>query len=237
MNPNLRTKRFVCATLLVVFSPLLFPGCSLGYRQLRREGQEVMLGGDYGPARSYFLQARAKKPREVENLHDLGVCSVMLARDRFTRMNHAAAMRELDAAMAYYTEAIDAQPAHQPSLEGQRVALKLKGQFDEALARAEWAAEFIGPSAKQYMLLAAELEERGQLDKAMLRFRQAVALEPQNAEAHKRFAVFLLGHDNEDAGVYHLQQAYRADPTDAWVIDELAKRRALPTLTAQEEGS
>ena len=64
-----------------------------------------------------------------------------------------------------------------------------------------------------------------------------MALEPQNAEAQKTFAVFLLGHENEDAGVYHLQQAYRADPTDAWVIDELAKRRALPTLTAQEEGS
>ena len=237
MNPNLRTRRFVCATLLVVFSPLLFPGCGPGYRQLRREGQEVMLGGDYGPARSYFLQARAKKPREVENLHDLGVCSVMLAKDRFTRMNQAAAMRELDAAMAYYTEAIDIHPGHQASLEGQRVALKLQGQFDEALARAEWAAEFIGPSAKQYMLLAAELEERGELDKALLRYRQAVALEPQNAEAQKTFAVFLLGHENEDAGVYHLQQAYRADPTDAWVIDELAKRRALPTLTAQEEGS
>ena len=160
MNPNLKTRRFVCATLLVVFSPLLFPGCGPGYRQLRREGQEVMLGGDYGPARSYFLQARAKKPRQVENLHDLGVCSVMLARDRFTRMNHAAAMRELDAAMAYYTEAIDIHPGHQASLEGQRVALKLQGQFDEALARAEWAAEFVGPSAKQYMMLAAELEER-----------------------------------------------------------------------------
>ncbi len=237
MNPNLKTNRFVYATLLVVSSALLFPGCGPGYRQLRREGQEVMLGGDYGPARSYFLQARAKKPREVDNLYDLAVCSVMLAKDRFAQMNHAAAMRELDAAMAYYTEAIDIHPGHQASLEGQRIALKLKGQFDEALARAEWAAAFVGPSAKQHMMLAAELEERGQLDRALLRYRQAVAMEPKNAEAHKTFAVFLLSHDDEDAGVYHLQQAYRADPTDTWVIDELAKRRALPTLTAQKEGS
>lgn len=237
MNPNLRTKRFVYATLLVVFSALLFPGCGPGYRQLRQEGQQIMLAGNYGPARSFFLQARAKKPREVENLHDLGACSVMLARVKFAQKNQAAAMRETDAAMAYYTEAIDIHPGHQASLEGQRIALKLKGQFDEALARAEWAAEFVGPSAKQYLVLAAELEERGRLDAALLRYRQAVALEPRNAEAQKAFAVFLLSHENEEAAVYHLQQAYQADPADTWVVDELAKRRALPTLTAQQEGS
>jgi len=46
MNPNLRTKRFVYATLLVVFSALLFPGCGPGYRQLRQEGQQIMLAGN-----------------------------------------------------------------------------------------------------------------------------------------------------------------------------------------------
>lgn len=237
MNPNPKTTRFVHRIILVVLFALLIPGCAPGYHQLRREGQQLMVGESYGPARSYFLQARSKRPREADNLHDLGACSVMLAKDRFARMNHAAAMRELDAALAYYTEAIDTCPAHQASLEGQRVALKLRGQFDEALARAEWAAEFLGPSAKQYMLLAAELEERGQLDNALLRYRQAVAVEPRNAKAHRTFAVFLFSHENDEAGVYHLQQAYQVDPTDTWVIDELAKRRALPTLTAQEEGS
>jgi len=211
-------------------------GCGPSYLQLRREGQRAMLNKQYGAARVLLLQADEKKRRDLQNLHDLGTCSVMLAKERFDQMNHAAAMREVDAAIAYFSRAIDAHPGHQASLEGKRIALKLKGQFDEALQQAEWAAEFVGPSAKQYVLLAAELEERGEFDEALVRYRQAVAVEPRNAAAHKAFARFLLAHENEEAAVFHLRESYKADPGDPWVVQELAKRRAIPALTAKREG-
>ena len=88
----------------------------------------------------------------------------------------------------------------------------------------------IGPSAKQYIFLARELEERGDSDGAFLRLRQAVAVQPGSAEAHRAFARFLLKSANEDAAIFHLQQAYRLDPTDQWVMDELMQRHALPPL-------
>ena len=150
-------------------------------------------------------------------------------------MNHAAAMRELDAAIAYYTQAMDVHPGDQASIEGKNIALELKGQFDEALDHAEWAAEFVGPSAKQYIFLAKELEQRGDVDGALLRYRQAVAMELDNPEAHIAFAKFLLRQDNERMAVHHLQQAYRLNPLDEWVLDQLTARSALPPLAPQTE--
>lgn len=223
----------------LVFAVLTLPltGCGPNYRELRLEGQRAFLGGAYGAARVLYRQAEEKKPRAVENLHDLGACSVMLARERFEQKNHPAALREVDEAIAYYRQAIDAHPGHRASLRGLNIALELKGQFDEALKTAEWAATFIGPSAEQYLFLARELEERRDEDGAFLRYRQAVAVEPRNAEAHRALARFLLQHDNEEAGVRHLQVAYRLDPRDIWVMEELIARGALPPLASPNEGS
>lgn len=236
MNPRLCSRWLGLHLSLVTVLLLSQTGCGPTYLQLRREGQRAMLNEQYGAARILLQQAEEKKRRDVQNLHDLGTCSVMLAKDRFDQRNQPAAMREVDAAIAYFSCAIDAHPGHQASLEGKRIALKLKGQFDKALQHAEWAAEFVGPSAIQYMMLAAELEERGEFDKALVRYRQAVGIEPRNAAAHKAFARFLLTHEDEEAAVFHLQESYKADPGDPWVVEELAKRRAIPVLTARREG-
>jgi tetratricopeptide (TPR) repeat protein len=189
-----------------------------------------MARGAYGPARVFLRQADDMRPRNPDNLHDLAVCSVMLARDKFDQGNYAAAMRELDEAVAFYSTAIDVYPGHQASIEGKSVALKLKGQFEEAMKHAEWAAEFVGPSARQYILLARDLEATGDKEGALLRYRQAVAVEPRNPEAHTEIAKFLLENHNEPAAVQHLQMAYRLNPRAAWVVDELTSRGALPPL-------
>ena len=220
-------------TFTLVSMPLfhMLGGCGPHYREIRREGQKAMIAQAHGPARIFFQRAEEMRPRRVENLHDLGACSVMLARAKFEQGNRAAAMRELDAAVSYYSTAIEVQPAHQASIEGKNVALKLKGQFDEALEHVEWVAKFVGPSARQYIFLARELEQRGDHDGAFLRYRQAVAVEPKNADAHVVFAKFLIRNDNAQSAVPHLQVAYRLDPLNEWVEGELAKRGALPALT------
>lgn len=228
--PIRRVSTSSVLVMMTVGSLLLTTGCAATYSELRAQGQQSMLQGAYGPARSFFIQADQARPRRVQNLHDLGACSVMLARAKFEQMNQAAALRELDRALAYYDEAIDVYPGHQAALEGKSVALKLKGQLEEALTHAQWTAKFVGPSAKQYIFLARELEERGDSDGAFLRLRQAIAVQPGSPEAHRAFAKFLLKSGNEDAAVFHLQQAYRLDPTDQWVMDELMQRHALPPL-------
>lgn len=191
---------------------VMLAGCSTGpsYDQLRREGQISMINGEYGPARYKLQQAERKSQRlRVENLHDLGVAHVMVARERFAQMNPAAAYRELDAATDYYSRCIEAHPGHQSCLEGKNITLELKGQFDEALKHAEWTAEFVGPSARQQIFLASELEERGDFDGALLRYQQAVAMEPKNAAARVAFAQFLTRHNQPAAADEQMQIANR----------------------------
>jgi len=221
----------------LVAGALLSTGCTANFYTLRREGQSAMLRGDVGPAKYFFIEAEKRKPRHAGNLHDLGVCCVILARDRFSQMNHAAAFDQLDRAVGYYRAALDVQPGNQAAREGLSTALELKGQFDEALNEAQWAAKFVGPSAKQHIFLARKLEERGDVDAALLRYRQAVAMEPSNPKAHVAISEFLLRHDNEVAAIHHLQAAYKLDPRDPWVAEQLAARGAMPLPAQQALGS
>lgn len=226
--------RIVLFGSMAILPALSIAGCGPNYRELRLEGQKSFADGAYGTARILYAQADEEDPRRVENLHDLGACSVLLAREDFEQGNRAAAMREVDAAVAYYRQGIDVHPGHQACLQGLNIALELKGQFREALATAEWSVRFVGPSARQYLFLAAELRERGDSDGAFLRYGQAVTVEPRSAEAHRAFAEFLLEHGNESATVHHLQQAYLLNPRDPWVMDELIARKALPPLAPKD---
>jgi len=221
----------------ILFLIVAVGGCGPSYQRLRLDGQTAMAQGSYGPARVFFIQAEEKSPRRADNLYDLGTCSVMLAREKFEQRNHSAAMRELDAATDYYSSAIEVNPGHIASLEGRNVALKLKGQFDEALRNAEWAVRYVGPSGKQFIYLANELEERGDNEGAILRYRQAVTVEPNNPAVHAAFAQFLLRHHNEAAAVHHLQAAYDLNPDDPWVSEELSRRGAIPSLASQHSAA
>lgn len=232
MTSRANVRRIAIAAVL---SMLPLVGCGPSYRTLRHEGMSTMATGSYGSAKWFFLQADQKKPRQVDNLYDLATCYLMLAKDDFQQQYYAAAMRDVNNAIDFFGRAIDAHPGHQPAIEGKSMALELKGQFDAALANAEWAAEFVGPAAAQFLFLAKGLEARGQLDDAFLRYRQAVAVEPKNVEAHLAFARFLLKGDNEAAAVHHLQEAYLIDPTDTWTTDQLARRGALPYLTSERD--
>lgn len=213
-------------------------GCTqVTYREYWRDAQLAMIRGDYGAARTFLGECERMRPRRVENLHDQGVCSMMIAKAKFEEMNPAAAKRELDRALGYFDSAIDDVPGHQASLEGKNRALELKGQFDAALAHAEWTLTFVGPSARQYLFLARELDERGDKDGALLRYRQAVAAEPNNAAAHVAIAQFLIREGDEPAAIPHLQEAHRLNPRDAWVSDQLASRGVLPVVPAKSAAS
>ncbi|MHC5111258.1 MAG: tetratricopeptide repeat protein [Planctomycetota bacterium] len=217
--------------LMLAAAVLLVPlvGCGPSFRELRMEGLQVMLEKQYAPARYIFIQADEVKRNQVDNLHDMGFCSVMIARDRVRQGDKVGALQDLDRAVEYYTRAIDAHPGHQSSLIGKNVALELRGEPEAALDHAKWAVRVVGPSARQYLFLADELDQRGDADGALLRYRQAVSIEPDNARAHASFAKFLLRHNNESAAIGHLRYAFKLNPQDAWVREQLASRDALPS--------
>ena len=153
-----------------------------------------------------------------------------LARARFEYGDQVSAMRQADLAIQYYGHALEVHPGHQASLEGLNRALELKGQFDKALQQAEWATEFVGPSSKQQIFLARELEQRGDIDGALLRHRQSIAMEPSNPAAHVAFAEFLFRQGKDEPAIKHLQHAYRLDPMNRKAAEQLIAHNALPRL-------
>jgi len=105
----------ILASLGVAAMALCLGGCGPSYRQLRVEGQQAMLKKDFGPARYILLEAEKIKRNDPENLHDLGLCSAMIAKQRLEQHNYPAGMRELDNAVEFYSRAIDAHPGHHAS--------------------------------------------------------------------------------------------------------------------------
>lgn len=216
---------------------LLFGGCGPSYQSLRLDGQKAMVAGDYRQARLYFQEAEEKARRRADNLHDLGVCSLMIAKEKFEEYNYPAARREVDNALRYYHAAINELPGYQPALEGKNIALEMKGRFDEALKHAEWAVTFVGPSARQYLFLAAEFEERGDLDAALMAYRQAVAVEPSSAEAHRRLGQFLSRRGLARQAHVHLETADRLESSARSRSVFRDRRASLPDASAGVLGS
>ncbi len=224
--------RAIAGLLLPALSMTFFSatGCSTAptFEELRLAGQKQVVDHNLGVAKRLFEQAHELRPEEPYNLHDLGVCSMVLARDQFRQRNYPPAMREVDKAVEYYSRSINAHPGFQAALLGKNLALELKGQFDEALKHAEWAGEFVGPSARQQVFLAHELEERGDLDGALLRYRQAVAMEEQSPSAHAELGKFFYRQKRLDEAVEHLRTAYRLNPNEPDVQRLLRELGAAP---------
>lgn len=208
---------------------VLASGCTVSHNRLRYEGLVAADEGKYEVARQLLLQADEMSPQRVDNLYDIAACSIQIAKRKFKEENYAAAMRETDTALAYLDRAIQIRPAHIRSLEGKSVALRLKGRFDEALEHAQRVSQYVRPSARQYMFLARELEHSGAVDDAEIRHRQAVDIEPENPLAHKSLADFLARHEKGEAAIYHWQMAYKLDPFNREVAEQLIKRNAIPS--------
>lgn len=229
---GMRIRSILALFLPAAITFALTTGCGPDFRQLRREGQRALHQKNYAVARDHFDRAYRIWPEDARNLHDLGKVSFALAERLKARGNEPAAMREIDRAVQYYSRAIEAHPGMRSALAGKNAALELKGQYDAAMRGAEWAATFVGPSAREQIFLASEFEERGDYDGALLRYRQGVAMEPKNAEAHAALGRFLHRHGKTQMAVVHLNQSYELNPLDASVASLLVELgQPLPRTT------
>jgi len=211
-------------------------GCAPTFKQLRVQGQTAWREGNYAVARDRFEGAFALCPEHGENLLDMGSLRMVRARDLLEQGSHAAAMREADCAVAYFDRAVEANPGLQAAWEARNDALEFKGRYADALHGAEWAMTFTGPSARAHLFVAQELEERGDIDGALLRYRQAVAIEPNSAKAHAALGQFLVRIGWTKDAIEHLEAAYRLNPLEPGVAQALTDSGVpLPRTTPQIE--
>ena len=214
-------RRIVLGLSVSLISLTIVSGCGPTYKELRIEGQNQFAQDRFGTARRLFEEAHLKSPEDPENLHDIAACCVMQAKAQLKEGNPAAAQRDLDRAIDFYDRAINAHPGFKPALMGKNRALELKGQSDEALRTATWAAKYVGPAADQYVFLASEYEQRGDLDTALLHYRQALAMETNNANVHKGLGMLHLKAGRQDLAIKSLHRSLELNPSQQDVVATL----------------
>ena len=85
-------------------------------------------------------------------------------------------------------------------------------------------------------MLASEFEQRGDADNALLAYKQAVAMEPGNARPHYELGLFYAKLNRREEAIDHLDQAYRLDPKQAQVADELKRLGAkVPEISSPDD--
>ena len=198
--------------ILAIGAIVLQSGCNMQFRRLRFEGKRALIHGNHAAARGFFQDANELRPGHAETLLDLAAGCEYFASRQLEFGNRIAARRELDRALEYYERALGAHPGLHAALVGMNHVLELQGRAGEALARAQWASEVVGPAAIQQIFLAAELEERGDLDGAMAHYRLAVTMEPDNPRALVEMGRFLVRRGQTQETLIHLKKAYAIDP-------------------------
>ncbi len=207
-------RKIQYSTAAAILTILAVVGCGPNFRHFRAEGQRAMLVQNYAVARDQFERAHRLRPEHADNLFDLGSIHLRYAKQLAADTNDPAAQRELDRAIEYFARSVQAHPGQQAALAAKNEALEMKGLFDEALHHVEWASAFVGPRAREQIHLAREHEERGDYDAALLRYRQAVAMERDNAMAHAELGRFLNRHGNDRMAIVHLRTAYTLNPLE-----------------------
>lgn len=228
------------ATLLVL---LLAFGCEPTARSYHSEGLAEYRAGDYDAARAMFRQAVLEQPEKQESAYYLARCCRISAERKSAQGDIPGALRELDEAVFYYGQAIEAYPGYAAAVEEKADALELKGRYAEALRLSIWAKDNAGRTVRQLVNVAREFEQRGDMDTALTRYRQAVAVEPDNALARAELGRFLARQKRYRQAVTVLEQAYRLDPSEPGVVSDLATYRGLvggevqPASTSDAPGS
>ena len=208
---------------------LLLPaiGCEPTARSYHAEGMAEYHAGHYEAARAMFKSALLEKPEQQESAYYLARCCRIAAERKFSQGDYPGALRELDEAIFYYGQAIESYPGYAAAVEEKSDALRLKGKYTEALRLSIWAKDNAGRTVRQLVNVAHEFEQVGDMDMALTRYRQAVAVEPDNALAYAELGRFLARQKRYAAAVRALENAYRLDPSEPGVVADLAPYRGL----------
>ncbi|MFQ6047750.1 MAG: tetratricopeptide repeat protein [Phycisphaerae bacterium] len=211
-----------------VLLALAVGGCATAtIGELNQQGLAELRAGRYAQAQAYFKLALEKEPERAETLYYLGCCALERARQKLAANRVPPAMRYLDDAISWFDSAIESAPGYAAAQEAKVEALELKGRYEQALAAAKWADRFVGPAARQKIILGRHYERIGDMDEALLCYRQAVAIEPDSSLARAELGRFYARLGRKQEAILELRKAYRMNPAEPGVVPELQRLGGL----------
>jgi tetratricopeptide (TPR) repeat protein len=121
--------------------------------------------------------------------------------------------RDYDGAIACFQEAIALDPKLALAHYNLGVALKAKGQFDEAIAECRAALRSKQPFPQAYIAhccLGNVLRRKGQLDEAIAAYKEAIRLKKDYPEAHTNLGNCLADKGKPDEAIAEYRAALRS---------------------------
>ncbi len=226
---HIRTRPLLIA--LACCAAPLAAGCmgpSTSVNDLNAQGLNEYRAGRYTDAVAIFKRAAEKDRERPEASVYIADCYLAMSQERFKDGNVHGALRWCDFAISQYDAAVDAFPGYSRAVQGKADALKLKGKHEAALQTADWAARNSGLQSTKLILKGREYAQESDMDQAQLAFRQAVAVEPDNAAAHAELGLFYLRCGNKADARESLRRAYELDHKTPGVTEALAQLGESP---------
>jgi len=217
--------------LLLALTAWTVGGCGEpqpSFDEVFSEGVREKQAGHNVEALAMFQMAAQKDPERPEPSYEMGRCYLGMADGQFVEGDIPGALRYCDRAIAAFDKAIAAFPGYSRAVQGKADALKLRGKHQAALDIANWVAAQSGYQAKKLILKARQLADQGDLDNAQLAYKQAAAVEPDNAMAQAELGLFYMRLHNKPEAIKYLTRAYKLNPGAPGVFAALVEMGATP---------
>ncbi len=112
----------------------------------------------------------------------------------------------------WYQAALAAHPGHLAALNGLGLALRTRGDLDDAVVAYREAIRLNPKYAHAHHNLGVALRAKGDLDGAVAAYREAIRLNPEDAHAHRSLGLALTDKGDRDGALAAFKEAVRADP-------------------------
>jgi len=163
----------------------------------------LQVAGDMDEALTHFRRAVELAPELPTTHNELGMALGQLER--------------FDEAATHFRQATELEPTFSEAHNNLAVTAQLRGRPDEAITHYREVLRLArNPVTYNDLGIAlAQQDDQDQRDEAVTRFRQAIAMAPEFADAHGNLATVLLERGEVDEAITHFQEAVRLAPDNA----------------------
>jgi tetratricopeptide (TPR) repeat protein len=120
-----------------------------------------------------------------------------------------------------FRHALEVTENNRVAHDGLGVALRRKGQTDEAIRQLQEALRLNPDCFDVYINLGVAFEQKGQINEAIRQYQEALRLRPESATAHNNLGVALGRKGQTDEAIRQLQEAIRLNPDDVLTHNNL----------------
>lgn len=215
--------------IMVSVAACLAGGCSeiRDPVKLYNMGVDAYNAKKYSEAMSMFKWSQELHREFSPPMIGLARCHLVLAEQELARSSQLSAFRDLQDALYWSNQAINADPGNLDGFRTKIAVLKAMGRAESAIQTAEWAAKNVGPSAKTMLMLARtylDLKEQDQAEEAL---KRGLGIWPEDTELTLELAKLYDKTGRLKQALAYYEQLYRLDPTyDPELLMRIAELKA-----------